>query len=147
MRRPAPLQAVRRLDPALVLVNLAIAATQMAWAIVIPVLPAYAETFGASATDLGLVVAMFGVGRLVVNIPAGMLSERVDRRKLLMAAVLGVVVFQAATAFAPTFGVLLAMRFCTGLAGGVAITSGMALVADLTSTSSRGRAMSLLQGF
>ena len=130
----------------LLVVCLAIATTQMAWAVVVPVLPAYAEDFGAGATELGLVVAMFGIGRLVVNVPAGLLSQRVDPRKLLVGAVLGVVALQVATGFAPNIAALLACRFVLGLAGGMAITCGMILVSELTTTENRGRAMSQLQG-
>jgi DHA1 family multidrug resistance protein-like MFS transporter len=135
-----------RVDPVLLVVCLAVAATQMAWAVVVPVLPAYAEDFGAGATELGLIVAMFGIGRLVVNVPAGLLSQRVDPRKLLVAAVVGVVALQVATGFAPNITVLLGCRFVLGLAGGTAITCGMILVSELTTTENRGRAMSMLQG-
>ena len=135
-----------RIDPVLLVVFLAVATTQMAWGVVVPVLPAYAEEFGAGATELGLVVAMFGIGRLVVNVPAGLLSQRVDPRKLLVGAVLGVVALQVATGFAPNLTALLACRLVLGLAGGTAITCGMVLVSELTTTANRGRAMSQLQG-
>ncbi|REF37737.1 putative MFS family arabinose efflux permease [Thermasporomyces composti] len=137
---------IRDVDPVLLVVCLTVATTQAAWSVVVPVLPAYTATFGATATELGLVIAMFGVGRLLMNLPAGVLSTRVDARKLLVVAVVGVVAFQAATAFAPSLEALLALRLATGLAGGAAITSGMTLIADLTHTTNRGRAMALLQG-
>ncbi|MEQ4203789.1 MFS transporter [Actinopolymorpha sp. B17G11] len=131
----------------LVIVCLAVAATQAAWGVVVPVLPLYAEEFGANATQLGLLIALFGVGRLVVNIPAGILCERLDPRRLLLWSVVAVVLLQVATAFAPTLDVLLGLRFAAGLAGGMAITSGMTLVVHLTRLADRGSAMSLLQGF
>jgi MFS transporter, DHA1 family, multidrug resistance protein len=115
--------------------------------VVVPVLPLYAAEFGANATQLGLVIALFGVGRLVVNIPAGMLCERVSPGRLLVWSVVAVVLLQVATAFAPTLGVLLGLRLAGGLAGGMAITSGMTLVIHLTRLADRGAAMSLLQGF
>jgi MFS family permease len=55
-----------------------VAATQMTWGTVVPVLPVYAASFGASAGALGVVIAVFGIGRLLVNVPAGLLAERVD---------------------------------------------------------------------
>nr|WP_238363294.1 MFS transporter [Actinopolymorpha pittospori] len=137
---------VGNVDPVLVIVCMAIASTQTAWSVVVPVLPLYATEFGANATQLGLLIALFGIGRLVVNIPAGMLSERLDPRKMLLVSVACVVVLQAVTAFAPSLTVLLVLRFVAGLAGGMAITSGMTLVVHLTSSADRGRAMSLLQG-
>jgi MFS family permease len=107
----------------------------------------YARDFGLNAAQLGLVVAVFGVGRLLVNIPAGLLSERVDRRWLLLSAAVAVVAGQVLTGFAVDYPTLLAARLFTGLAGGVALTSGMALLADLTTPATRGRDMSTLQGF
>lgn len=140
------LARVGNVNRVLVIVCMAIASTQTAWSVVVPVLPLYATEFGANATQLGLLIALFGVGRLVVNIPAGMLSERLDPRRMLLVSVACVVLLQAVTAFAPSFTVLLVLRFVTGLAGGMAITSGMTLVVHLTSPADRGRAMSLLQG-
>ena len=140
------LARVGNVDPVLVIVCMAIASTQTAWSVVVPVLPLYATEFGANATQLGLLIALFGIGRLVVNIPAGMLSERLDPRRMLLVSVACVVVLQAVTAFAPSLTVLLVLRFVAGLAGGMAITSGMTLVVHLTSSADRGRAMSLLQG-
>ncbi|HEY0691728.1 MAG TPA: MFS transporter [Kribbella sp.] len=133
-------------DPVLVIVCLIVATTQMAWGVVVPVLPAYATEFGASTTQLGLVVAMFGLGRLVVNTPAGLLCARVNPRIPLLGAAAGVVACQALMATASSLGMLLALRLATGLAGGMAITCGMVLIADVVSGAGRGRAMSLLQG-
>jgi len=144
---PARRRRWRALATPLGVVSMCVAAVQMSWSFVVPVLPDYAADFGLGAAQLGLVVAIFGVGRLLVNIPAGLLAERVDRRWLLVASTLAVVLGQALTGFVTDYPQLLAARFVTGLAGGVAITSGMALLADLTTAANRGRDMALLQGF
>jgi MFS family permease len=119
----------------------------MSWSLVVPVLPVYATHFGLGPAQLGLVVGIFGVGRILVNIPAGMLADRVDRRWLMLWAVLAVVAAQTLTGLASGYWTLLAMRLVTGIAGGVAITSGMSLLVDLTTTESRGRDMATLQAF
>lgn len=131
----------------LVVVSACVAAVQMSWSLVVPVLPLYATEFGLGPAQLGLVVGIFGIGRVLVNIPAGMLADRVDRRWLLLWSVLAVVLTQALTGLAPGYWSLLAARLATGIAGGVAITSGMSLLADLTTTRSRGRDMATLQAF
>lgn len=131
----------------LVVVSACVAAVQMSWSIVVPVLPVYARTFGVGAAQLGLIVGIFGIGRLLVNIPAGLLADRLDRRWLLLSSVLAVVVAQVLTGLAASYWTLLGVRLCAGLAGGVAITSGMSLIADLTTTQSRGRDMATLQAF
>jgi MFS family permease len=137
----------RSLGTPLVVVSACVASVQMSWSLVVPVLPVYARDFGLNAAQLGLVVAVFGVGRLLVNIPAGLLSERVDRRWLLLTSAVAVVGGQVLTGFAVNYPTLVGARLVTGLAGGVAITSGMALLADLTTPATRGRDMSTLQGF
>jgi DHA1 family multidrug resistance protein-like MFS transporter len=134
----------RHVDPVLTVVCLAIAATQSAWAVIVPILPLYVEQFDASALDLGIVVALFGVGRLLANIPAGFLCQYFDPRKILVFSVLGVVVCLTLTGFVSTFRALLVLRLLTGIAGGVAITSGITLVAMMTVPSSRGFTMSML---
>ena len=131
----------------LVVVSACVAAVQMSWSLVVPVLPQYATQFGLGPAQLGLVVGIFGIGRVLVNIPAGVLADRVDRRWLLLWSVLAVVLTQALTGLATGYWSLLAARLATGIAGGVAITSGMSLLADLTTTRSRGRDMATLQAF
>jgi MFS family permease len=150
----APERSRRRFHPRggwasspLVVVSACVASVQMSWSLVVPVLPAFGTQFGLGAAQLGIVVGVFGVGRLLVNVPAGMLAERVDRRWLLLLATVTVVLGQVLTGLAVDYPTLLAARVFTGLAGGVAITSGMALLADLTTPESRGRDMSTLQGF
>lgn len=131
----------------LVVVSACVAAVQLSWTLVVPVLPVFASEFGLGPAELGLVVGIFGIGRLLVNIPAGMLADRVDRRWLLLWSVLAVVLTQTLTGFATGYWMLLATRMATGMAGGVAITSGMSLLADLTVPERRGRDMATLQAF
>lgn len=125
----------------------AVAATQMTWSVVVPALPAFAQSFDVSATEIGLVVSVFGLGRLVINIPAGALAERVDRVRLLRASMVVVVVASFLSGLAPNYEVLLALRLVTGLGGGVAITTGIALITHLAPSGRRGRTISYLQAF
>lgn len=129
----------------LVIVCAAIAATQASWAVIVPVLPDYVGRFDVGAAGVGTVVALFGVGRLLANIPTGLALRRADPRVLLFGAMAGVVLSLVATGFVTSLAQLLVLRLITGLAGGVAITSGMTLVALLSSTETRGLSMSLLQ--
>jgi MFS family permease len=124
-----------------------VALTQASWGLVVPVLPVYAHQFGATAAQLGVLVSSFSVARILVNIPAGMLADRVNRRTVVLVAVAAVGAVLAATAAAQNLPMLIVMRLLLGLAGGVAITVGQSLLADLTDGSSRGQAMATLQAF
>ena len=75
-----------------------VAFTQASWGLVVPVLPVYAHQFGATAAQLGVLVSSFSVARIAVNIPAGMLADRIDRRIVVLVAVGAAGVVLAATA-------------------------------------------------
>jgi len=123
-----------------------IAATQMVWGVLVPILPAFASSMGIDPMRIGLIVAGFGLGRIVANIPAGFLSRKVNRTVLFTGGALGVVVFSALCGVVSSFEWLLALRVLTGVAGGITITCGQTLLADAMPGSSLARAMSLLQG-
>lgn len=118
----------------------------MTWGLVIPVLPVYADSLGAGPAALGTVVAAFGLGRLLMDFPAGMLAQRVDQRRLLVVAVAVVAVATLATAAVTSVGQLVAVRFVTGLAGGMAITTGQALLTH-SDPDRLGRTMGALQAY
>ena len=52
--------------------------------------------------------------------------------------------YEEASSFAPNFGVLLALRVATGLAGGMIPPNSMAAVADVLAPAKRARAFGLL---
>jgi MFS family permease len=139
--------AVPRARESLYLVCGLIALTQAAWGLVIPVLPVYAKEFGASAFELGIVVSSFSIARLCVNIPAGVLSDKLNRKHVMLGAVAGVGVVLLLTAAVNSLALLIVTRVLLGLAGGTAITVGQSLLADITDGGARGRAMASLQAF
>ena len=73
-----PIQQDKRLVPLLVM----IACIMMGSGLVAPILSLYAQTFGVASTLVGTLVTIFGIGRLVANLPAGYLSQRIGRRPL-----------------------------------------------------------------
>lgn len=132
--------------PGVLVVCALVAGTQMTWGLVVPVLPVYADRLGAGPGALGLVVAAFGLGRLVINVPAGALAQRVDQRRLLLWAVAAVTVATFLCAAVTTIEALVAVRFLLGLAGGVAITTGQALLSG-SDPARLGQTMASLQAY
>jgi len=131
----------------LVIVAGLVAATQMSWGVVIPVMPVLAETLDASVTDLGLLIALFGLGRLFANLPAGRLAERVNQKWLLLASVAAVVAFMALSGFVTDLSQLFVLRVLTGIGGGFAVTVGNAFITSTTAPDRRGRALGTLHAF
>lgn len=124
-----------------------IAATQFAWSGLIPFLPAHSSSLGASAAQIGIVIAGFGVGRLLVDIPAGFLATRGWGLVALLSGALGVTVTVLVAAAADSLPVLIVLRVLMGVGAGVALTCGVALIGNLTDAGTRGRMVSRLQLF
>ena len=75
-----PLRQEKRLAPLLVM----IACIMMGSGLVAPILSLYAQTFGVAGALVGTLITVFGIGRLLANLPSGYLSQRYGRRPLLV---------------------------------------------------------------
>ena len=60
-----------------------IAVNQLGFGGVIPSLPLYAQSFGVSASAVGLSIAAYGLARFVLAMPTGQLADRLGRRPTL----------------------------------------------------------------
>ncbi|MCH8199394.1 MAG: MFS transporter, partial [Chloroflexi bacterium] len=114
--------------------------------ITVPLLPRYVSELGGSVLAVGLALSSYAAARLFTNIPAGMLSERIGRRPVIIAGALGVGVFGSLSGSAATVPVFMAYRFMMGLFSAMAITTSNAAIADVTTVENRGRTLSLVSG-
>jgi MFS family permease len=130
----------------LLILCLTTAVVMMGQGIISPVLPLYAQSFGVGTAAIGLTITAFGVARLIVNLPAGFLSERYGRRLLLFGGPAITAVGSLASGLSPSFGWLLAFRFVAGAGSAMYMTGAMILLTDITSDENRGRVMSIYQG-
>jgi MFS family permease len=134
-----------RAQPALVPLFSLVSFVMMGMGMVAPVLSFYAESFGVPATAVGLMITVFGLARLAVDIPAGILSERYGRRLLLFGGPLVLAVASLGCALAESYGALLFWRTLQGVGSGVYMTGAMAAAADMGTPQTRGRIMALYQ--
>jgi MFS transporter, DHA1 family, tetracycline resistance protein len=123
----------------LLLIFLTIFVNLIGFGIIIPLLPFYAETFGASPLTIGLLFAIFSVCQLAAAPVLGDLSDRYGRRPVLIFSLAGTVVSFVMLALAHSLAMLFFARIVDGLSGGN-ISTARAYVADITEPKDRARA-------
>ena len=115
-----------------ILVNL------IGFGIIIPLLPFYAEQFGASPIVIGLLFASFSIAQLVAAPILGEWSDRWGRRPVLILSLIGTAVSFAMLAVAGSLTMLFAARIVDGLSGGN-ITTARAYIADVSTEENRAK--------
>jgi predicted MFS family arabinose efflux permease len=78
--------------------------------IVAPLLPGIRTTFGVTLAATGLLITAFTAGYTLASPFIGSLTDRLGRRAVLYGGLLFFIVFEAISAWAPSFQVLLAGR-------------------------------------
>src|SRR6202035_2152245 len=127
----------------LLIIFLTIFVNLVGFGIIIPLLPFYAETFGASPVVIGLLFAVFSLCQLVAAPALGDLSDRYGRRPILVFSLGGTVVSFVMLALAHSVAILFLARIVDGLSGGN-ISTARAYVADVTQPKDRARAYGLI---
>jgi DHA1 family tetracycline resistance protein-like MFS transporter len=127
----------------LLVIFLTIFVNLVGFGIIIPLLPFYAETFGASPLVIGLLFASFSLSQLIASPLLGELSDRWGRRPVLILSLIGTAISFAMLAIAQSLQMLFAARIVDGLSGGN-ITTARAYIADITAEEDRPRAYGFL---
>jgi DHA1 family tetracycline resistance protein-like MFS transporter len=127
----------------LLIIFLTIFVNLIGFGIIIPLLPFYAETFGASPVVIGLLFAVFSLCQLLAAPALGDLSDRYGRRPILVFSLAGTVVSFVMLALAHSIAMLFLARIVDGLSGGN-ISTARAYVADVTEPKDRARAYGLI---
>jgi DHA1 family tetracycline resistance protein-like MFS transporter len=127
----------------LLVIFLTIFVNLVGFGIIIPLLPFYAETFGASPLTIGMLFAVFSACQLVASPALGDLSDRYGRRPVLIFSLAGTVVSFVMMALAHSITMLFLARIVDGLSGGN-ISTARAYVADVTEPKDRAKAYGLI---
>jgi MFS transporter, DHA1 family, tetracycline resistance protein len=127
----------------LLIIFLTILVNLIGFGIIIPLLPFYAETFGASPLTIGLLFATFSLAQLVSSPILGAWSDRWGRRPVLVLSLAGTVVSFVMLALAQSLTMLFLARIVDGLSGGN-ITTARAYIGDITTEENRARAFGFL---
>jgi len=129
----------------LVILNLSLvsALVILGFAVISPVLPQYALSFSVSVAMTGWAISAYALARLVMDLPAGILADRIGRKRNMIIGLVLVIVSSALSGFAPTYVLLIIGRVVQGLGSALYMTSATTWVAQVSAGEHRGRFMSL----
>jgi DHA1 family tetracycline resistance protein-like MFS transporter len=115
----------------------------LGFSIILPLLPYYAETFGASPTLVGVLTASYAAAQLIGAPVLGRLSDRYGRRPILLLSSVGTLVGFLILGFANSLWLLFAGRILDGLTGGN-ISVAQAYITDVTDEKERAKGLGLV---
>ncbi len=111
--------------------------------IMLPLLPFYAEHFGASAFVVGLLVSSYAACSLVAGPLLGRISDRVGRKPVLLVSQAGTFIGFLILAFANTLWVVFLGRIIDGLTAGN-LSLAQAYIADVTEPKDRAKSFAVI---
>jgi MFS family permease len=115
----------------------------LALTIMLPLLPFYAEHFGASPTVVGLLVGTYAFCQLLAGPVLGQISDRVGRKPVLAVSQVGTLAGLLLLAWAPNLALVFVARVLDGLTAGN-LSTAQAYIADTTQPKERARAFALI---
>ena len=116
----------------------------MGFGMVIPILPFYIKSFGASGSALGALMASYAISQFLFAPFWGSLSDRYGRKPILMVGVMGNTAAQLLFGLSNTLWMLFAARILAGVLSSATLPTAMAYIGDSTSEKERGGGMGLL---
>lgn len=144
----ARITAIRSLDATyrtLGWLCLVVGINQLGFGSIVPIVPTFARSFGVSQAAAGLVISVYGLGRLLFDLPMGGLAERMGRRKIIIIGEIVTAIGSFLCAVAGSFWLLVFFRFIGGVGAATVLTGAQVVLADITEPETRGRIMNIYQ--
>lgn len=114
------------------------------FSIIMPVLPYYAESLGANAFQLGMLITVYAICQFIFAPFWGAYSDKVGRRPVILAGILGFSFTFILFGFATRLWMLYVIRIAGGILSCATMPTAMAYVGDSTSLEKRGSAMGII---
>lgn len=141
--------SLRKINPSieiLAIVCFSAFVDNLGYGIIIPFLPQYAISLGASDLDLGIIFASYALVQLVTTIPFGLMSDRYGRRPFMVTGMLLLGVASLLYPLAGSVPLIAACRAVQGLAASATWSSAIALVADTFPGRDKGEKLGIATG-
>jgi DHA1 family tetracycline resistance protein-like MFS transporter len=133
----------------------------LGFGLILPLLPYYAEKYGASVAVVGLLVSSYALAQLIAAPVLGRLSDRYGRRPILLVSIAGTLVgflllglaeplgrlIAGGSSLAVQNGVIVAILFFSRIVDGVTggnITVAQAYITDVTDVKNRAKGLGLI---
>ncbi|MBM3730440.1 MAG: MFS transporter [Actinobacteria bacterium] len=120
-----------------------VALDMVGFGMVVPILGRYAERFGASGLEVGLLFSMFSVAQFFFAPVLGRLSDRVGRKPVIIVSLLGTAIGSFLTGAAGVLWLLFLARFIDG-ASGASVSVAQSAITDIAPPEDRPRLLGLL---
>ena len=127
----------------LVIIFLTVFIDLLGFGIVMPVLPFYAEKYGATGMTVGLLLSSYSLMQLIFSSVWGNLSDRIGRRPVILVSLFGSTVSYLIFGLADTLSVLFISRIFAGIFG-ANISASQAYISDSTTPQNRAKGMGLI---
>jgi MFS family permease len=111
--------------------------------IMLPLLPFYAEQFGASPAVVGLLVSSYAFCQLIAGPVLGQISDQIGRKPVLTVSQMGTFIGFLVLAWAPNLFFVFLARIIDGLTAGN-LSIAQAYIADVTAPRERARAFAVI---
>ena len=115
----------------------------MAFSVVLPLLPYLADELGASAFQIGLLLAAYPLAQFFGAPLLGSLSDRMGRKPVLLFSIIGTGASFVVLALARALPILFVSRLVDGITGGN-INVVQAYISDVTDERERGKALGMI---
>ena len=115
----------------------------LAFTLVLPYLPFFAERFGASPTQVGLIITSFSLCQFLAGPVLGQMSDKMGRKPILILSQIGTCLGFVILALSQNLWMVYLARILDGITAGN-LTVAQAAISDVTKPQERAKAFSLI---
>eukprot|EP01083_Nonionella_stella_P197243 725342_1 len=109
--------------------------------VILPVMPQFANEIGINTMQYGLVISVMGVTRLLMNVPAGLITDKFGRKSTLVGGPVISALGTLIIATAQNLNEMIMSRFITGAGGSLQMAGAQAYLSDISTIKNRARTM------